>query len=413
MFKAYGLYSHIQSNRLRSALLLGGFILLLVALMFSFALLFEAMEQDGRIDIIVARAILDVRQGWPIAFGAAGLWFCIAFLFHQNFIDYATNSESVERAQEPRLYNLLENLCISRGIPMPRLKIIEDGAFNAFASGLREGNYSILVTRGLLDHLTNAEVEAVLGHELTHIRNRDTQMMVIATIFAGIFAFAADLIFRNWNFPFGFSPRRDNSREDREGGGGGAIIAIVIALAIIAVSFGVSVLIRFALSRSREYLADAGSVELTKNPDAMISALRKIAANAAIPAIPSRMQAFFIESPALLPEGGWFATHPSIEARIEALVEFAGGRDMPTPLSAEAQEAPRRRFSRQEWDRRHPSNRAPGRGAKRSARASTSRPPRERQAAFCSLKADVTAFAAESSLPSAKRRRAFRTGSST
>ena len=339
MFKAYGLYSHIQSNRLRSALLLAGFVLLLVALMFSFALLFEAMGEDGRLDLIVARAIFDVRQGWPIAFGAAGLWFCIAFLFHQNFIDYATGSEDVERAQAPRLYNLLENLCISRGIPMPRLKIIEDGALNAFASGLREGNYSISVTRGLLDHLTDAEVEAVLGHELTHIRNRDTQMMVIATIFAGIFAFAADLVFRNWNFPFGFSPRRDNSREDREGGGG-AIIAIVIALAIIAVSFGVSVLIRFALSRSREYLADAGSVELTKNPDAMISALRKISANAAIPAIPSRMQAFFIESPALLPEGGWFATHPSIEARIEALIEFAGGRDSPTPLPVEAQEAP-------------------------------------------------------------------------
>jgi heat shock protein HtpX len=163
-------------------------------------------------------------------------------------------------------------------------------------------------------------------------------MMVIATIFAGIFAFAADLTFRSWNFPFGFSPRRDNSREDRSGGG--AVIAIVIALVVIAVSFGVSVLIRFALSRSREYLADAGSVELTKNPDAMISALRKISANATIPAMPSRMQAFFIESPALLPESGWLATHPPIEDRIAALVEFAGGRDEPAPVSVEAPPPP-------------------------------------------------------------------------
>jgi heat shock protein HtpX len=253
-------------------------------------------------------------------------------------IDYATGSAGIERAQAPRLYNLLENLCISRGIPIPRLKIIEDGALNAFASGLRDGDYSISVTRGLLDHLTDAEVESVLGHELTHIRNRDTQMMVIATIFAGIFAFAADLTFRSWNFPFGFSPRRDKSREDRSGGG--AVIAIVIALVVIAVSFGVSVLIRFALSRSREYLADAGSVELTKNPDAMISALRKISANATIPAMPSRMQAFFIESPALLPESGWLATHPPIEDRIAALVEFAGGRDEPAPVSVEAPPPP-------------------------------------------------------------------------
>ncbi|MGA8171327.1 MAG: M48 family metallopeptidase [Methylocystis sp.] len=333
MFKAYGLYSHIQSNRMRSALLLAGFVVLLIALMFSFALIFEAMGQDAPLDIIVARAIFDVKQGWPLAFGAAGVWFCIAFLFHQNMIDYATGSAGIERAQAPRLYNLLENLCISRGIPIPRLKIIEEGGLNAFASGLREGNYSISVTRGLLDHLTDGEVEAVLGHELTHIRNRDTQMMVIATIFAGVFAFVADLTFRSWNFPFGFSPRRDNSREDR--GGGGAVIAIVIALAIIALSFGASVLIRLALSRSREYLADAGSVELTKNPDAMISALRKIAANATIPDMPSRMQAFFIESPALLPESGWLATHPSIEDRIAALVEFAGGRDEPAPAAVE------------------------------------------------------------------------------
>jgi heat shock protein HtpX len=333
MFKAYGLYSHIQANRMRSAFLLAGFVVLLIALMFSFALLFEAMGEDARLEVIVARAIFDVKQGWPVAFVGAGLWFCIAFFFHQRMIDFATGSAGISRTEAPRLYNLLENLCISRGIPIPELKIIEDDALNAFAAGIREGHYSVSVTRGLLDHLNDAEVEAVLGHELTHIRNRDTQLMVVATIFAGVFAFAADLMFRNWNFPFGFSPRRDNSREDRDGGGG-AMLAIVIALAIIALSFGASVLIRFAISRSREYLADAGSAELTKNPDAMISALRKIEAHAAIPSMPSRMQAFFIESPALLPEGGWLATHPSVDDRIQALVDFAGGRDQPTPTPA-------------------------------------------------------------------------------
>ncbi|HMK89937.1 MAG TPA: M48 family metallopeptidase [Methylocystis sp.] len=324
MFKAYGLYSHIQANRLRSAMLLLAFVLLLVALMFSFALLFEAFTSNAPLERIVARAVFDVGQGWPIAFGAALLWFCIAFLFHQSMIDFATGSSGVVRAEAPRLYNLLENLCISCGASMPRLKIIESDALNAFASGIRDGNYSVSVTRGLIDNLGDDELEAVLGHELTHIRNRDTQLMVIATIFAGIFAFAADLTIRNWNFPFGFSPRRGGSRDDG-GGGGGALAAMLIALAVIALSFGVSVLIRFALSRSREYLADAGSAELTKNPDAMISALRKIAAYPTIPNMPSRMHAFFIESPAVDAEGGWFATHPSIEDRIAALVEFAGG----------------------------------------------------------------------------------------
>ncbi len=327
MFKAYGLYSHIAANRLRTVFLLAGFVVLLLALMFSVSLLFEALSADAPLEVLLARALADMKQGWPVALGGSAVWFCIAFFFHQRMIDYATGSEGISRKDAPRLYNLLENLCISRGIPIPALKIIDDEALNAFASGIREGHYSVSVTRGLIQRLNDAELEAVLGHELTHIRNRDTQVMVVATIFAGVFAFIGDLMFRSWNFPFGFSPRRDNSRDDR--GGGGAIVAIMIALFVIALSWGASVLIRFAISRAREFLADAGSVELTKNPDAMISALRKIEAQAAMQQIPSRMQAFFIESPALLPESGFFATHPSVNERVAALVEFAGGRDLP------------------------------------------------------------------------------------
>jgi heat shock protein HtpX len=163
-------------------------------------------------------------------------------------------------------------------------------------------------------------------------------------IFAGIFAFVADLTIRRWNFPFGFSPHRPE-RDNGRRGNGGAALAILLALFIIALSWGASVLIRFAISRSREFLADAGSAELTKNPDAMISALRKIEAHAAIPKMPSRMQYFFIESPALHPGSGWFATHPSVDARIAALVKFAGGRDLPTTpegaLLSESADAPR------------------------------------------------------------------------
>jgi heat shock protein HtpX len=327
VFKAYGLYSHIRANRLRSAFLLAGFVLLLHALMFSFALLFEAFNQDNSLQFLIVRAWDDVLRGWPLATAAALVWFGVAFLFHQAMIDFATGAGGISREEAPRLYNLLENLCISRGITIPALKIIEDDALNAYASGIREGHYCVTVTRGLLRHLNDAEVEAVLAHELTHIRNRDVLLMVIAVIFAGIFAFAGDLVFRNWNFPFGFSPRRSMSdREERDRGGAG--LAILLAILIILLSWGASVLIRFGISRSREYLADAGSVELTKNPDAMISALRKIEAHATIPDMPSRMHAFFIESPAISPETGWLATHPSVEHRIAALIEFAGGQDL-------------------------------------------------------------------------------------
>lgn len=325
MFQAYGLYTHIRANQLRSVFLLAGFVALLHALMFSFALLYEA-SGGGETAEIIERALDDLWRGWPIATAAAGLWFLIAYLFHQHMIDAATGAGDVARAEAPRLYNLLENLCISRGVPMPALKIIEDPALNAYASGIREGHYSVTVTRGLLEALDDAEIEAVLAHELTHIRNRDVQLLVIAVIFAGIFAFAADLVFRNWNFPYGFAPRRSRD-DDRDRGGAG--VAILIAIVIILLSWGLSVLIRFAISRSREYLADAGSVELTKNPDAMISALRKIEAHATMPQIPSRMGAFFIENPALSRDTGWLATHPSIENRIDALVRYAGGSDLP------------------------------------------------------------------------------------
>jgi heat shock protein HtpX len=281
-------------------------------------------------------------------------WFTIAFFGYRTMIRSATGARPVTRQQAPDLYNMLENLCISRGITMPRLEIIEIPALNAYAAGLREGDYTIAVTRGLIDGLEPAELEAVLAHELTHIRNRDTQLMVVAVIFAGIFGFIGDMMVRRWDFPYGWSPRgkpapdpdgrspwqgtstssgddersRGGGGSGRSGGGSGAaIIAILIAVAIILISWGISTLIRFALSRSREYLADAGSVELTKNPDAMISALRKIERRAAFD-VPSRMEAFFIENPLQSRISGLLATHPSIDDRVDALVRYAAGRDL-------------------------------------------------------------------------------------
>jgi heat shock protein HtpX len=330
MFRAYGLYTHIQKNRLKSLFLLFSFVLLIHAVLFSLVLIFEVWTYGGSAQEIFEVAVDDMRYAWPVGLIAAGIWFVIAFFFHQSMIDFATRAKGIERREEPQLYNALENLCISRGIPMPKLKIIETEALNAFASGIRQGNYSVAVTRGLMQELSPRELESVLAHELTHIRNKDTQMMVIAVIFAGIIAFIGDIMFRRMDFPFGYSPQPGRSQRrssDRRGEGGGAIIIILIALAVIAISWGVSVLIRFAISRSREFLADAGSVELTKQPDAMISALRRIESMAAIPDMPSRMHAFFIESPALSPQRGWFATHPSVDERIAALVEYAGGSD--------------------------------------------------------------------------------------
>jgi heat shock protein HtpX len=294
----------------------------------------------------VAGAAQQFARSWPIAMVAAAVWFVIAFLIHQQLINLATGAKGVARSEAPKLYNTLENLCISRGLAVPALQIIETPALNAYASGLREGRYVVAVTRGLIDTLDNDEMEAVLAHELTHIRNRDTQLMVIAVIFAGILAFFGDLVIRGWDFPYGWAPRSkregpwgsadsasdsgtgwssDGGGDKRSGGSGsgGAILAIVVAVAIILISWGVSTLIRLALSRSREFLADAGSAELTKNPGALVRALRKIEHNAKFD-VPSRMEAFFIENPVANRVSGLFSTHPAIDDRVEALRRYAG-----------------------------------------------------------------------------------------
>ena len=341
MLKAYGLYGHIRANRIRSVVLLFGFVLLLHALQFSFLLIFNALSAGGSFDAIVRLSAEQFWQTWPFAALAAVGWFAIAYGYHDALIRRATGARGVTRLEQPKLYNALENLCVSRGIPIPALEIIDSPALNAYAAGINDESYLIAVTRGLVETLNEPELEAVLAHELTHIRNRDTQMMVIAVIFAGIFAFFGDLIVRRWDFPYGASPRpkpvgdggwnsgeRSSSHERGCDVGSGAALAILLAVAIVVVSWGVSTLIRFALSRSREFLADAGSVELTKNPDAMISALRKIEANAAMDVV-SRMEAFFIENPVRNRVAGLLATHPSMDDRIAAIKNYAGGMEAP------------------------------------------------------------------------------------
>jgi heat shock protein HtpX len=325
MEHAYGLYTHIQSNKRRSIALLIGLFLLVYVMVYAGALLAEVTRYNAPLDWFLRQAWHDTVVAAPFATVGTALWIFIAYKFNQSIVDMVTGAREVTRQEEPRLYNLLENLCISRGVPMPKLKIMETSALNAFASGMNEQQYSVTVTTGLINALDDAEVEAVLGHELTHIRNGDVRMLVIAVIIAGVLAFFAEMIVRMF-FWGGF--RSSRSDGDRKSGGG---FAIVIAITLIALTWFLSVVIRFALSRRREFLADAGAVELTKNPDAMISALRKIENRGELEVATSGVMEMCIDNPR---EGfqDLFATHPSIDKRIDALVRYAGGHD-PGPLA--------------------------------------------------------------------------------
>lgn len=351
MFKAYGLSTQISSNNTRTLLLMAGFPVLLLLVFFAFALLAAttvAGPADAGADFGATMGALDAAisgdgppppieafapspgamslafdwtaRYWPFVLIATAAWFAIAYVAHQSVIGAVTGARPITRTDDEELYNLLENLCISRGLAMPRLAIAETPALNAFASGLDTKQHMITVTRGLRDTLDREELEAVLAHELTHVRNKDVQLLVIAVIFVGIFSFLGELVFRNIWRVSGSS----GSRSRRSGGGSDGAI-VLVAIAIIAIAWALAVLIRFAISRSREYVADAGAVELTKNPDALVRALQRISGNADMPGTPDDLRAFFIENEA---KGfaGLFATHPPIAQRIDALRALAGAQ---------------------------------------------------------------------------------------
>src|SRR6202165_959628 len=243
---AYGLYTHIASNKFRSMLLLAGLFVLIYVLVYAGALIAEVViDSDRSVDYYLMAASHDLVAAFPYATGAAVLWIVIAYFFHQSIVDAVTGGEDVTRQQQPRLYNLLENLCISRGIPMPKLKVMPSDALNAFATGLNRRQYAITVTTGLLKALNDQEIEAVLGHKLTHIRNGDGQLMVIAVIIAGVVGFFAELFFRtfpnfSWSSGGGWSSSggsswssssessSSSSDNDRKGSGGGACILVLL-----------------------------------------------------------------------------------------------------------------------------------------------------------------------------------------
>jgi len=310
--KVTGIQSQIRKNNFLSVVLLIAFPLLLLAMVYT--ILAVGLTQSQ------AEATAGFLTILPYVLIGTGLWFLIAWIFHASIIHAATGAKPLERKENMRVYNLLENLCITQGMPMPAIYLIEDDSLNAFASGLSPRFYSITLSRGIVNQLDDSELEGVFAHELTHIRNRDVRVLIISIIFVGIFSFIAEMAFRSLRFA--------SAGRSKKGKNMGAVI--LLAVVVSAVCYLVSVLLRFGISRSREYLADAGAAELTRNPRALASALKKIRQDPAIEAVQSRDVAqLFIDNPKPSAHGfSWdnlFATHPPIEKRIEILENFIVG----------------------------------------------------------------------------------------
>ena len=306
-----GIQQQITRNNTKSVLFLLAFPLLI--LVGVYVVLYVLSDQD------IEQTNTQFLSVVPIVLAGVGIWFVISYFFHTQMIQMATHSEPLERRDNKRVYNLTENLCMSVGMTMPKLYIIESDALNAFASGINEKTFAITLTRGIINRLNDEELEGVIAHELTHIRNRDVRLLIVTIVFVGIFATIADLALRMLLNGRGkmFSSR--NRKNDK---GGGTTKLLLIILLVAGAIYFLSILFKLALSRSREYMADAGAVELTHNSMALANALRKISGHSTLKEVGNdEVKELFIDYKA---EGFFslFATHPPIEKRIQVLEQY-------------------------------------------------------------------------------------------
>jgi len=263
-----------------------------------------------------------------LGIGAAGLlaavsvvWSLISLAVGDRMVLAMAGAKEIEKADAPQLYNVVEEISIAAGVPMPRVMVLETEALNAFATGNRVGNGTIAVTRGLLDTLSRDELQGVVAHEMAHLANLDTRYMVVVGVTVGLIALVCDMSLRTLNW--GSTQRRSDSKGSS---GGGLLIIVLLVVAVLAPLAAKAV--QMAVSRQREYLADATSVQFTRNPEGLISALGKLAEKAApFPGVSRATQHLFIvnpiheftsKTPALL------ATHPDIQDRIARLRNLGG-----------------------------------------------------------------------------------------
>ena len=299
------LQQQIRRNRLRSGIVVVGFVLLL-----------------GIVAGLIG-AVFDLSLG-VVALVGAGLYAIFSIISSRRIVARMTGAQELEPDQLRPLRRLVENVSIAAGLPVtPEVRIVDDPAPNAFAAGLRPQTSYLGVTTGLLRVMPERELEAVLGHEISHVRNRDTYLMTMATIFAGVIALIADIGFRMLLYGGGRSRK------------GGAIVIVLAVVGLLLAPYA-ALLLKLSLSRRREFLADAGAAEILNDPEAMALALRRLELDTTTVAYADASVAhLWVESPTsrveserrgVLALSSLFDTHPPITERIAALEESGGFR---------------------------------------------------------------------------------------
>jgi heat shock protein HtpX len=245
-------------------------------------------------------------------------WSAISLAFGDKMVLAMANAKQIDKADAPQLYNVVEEMAIAAGVPMPKVMVLETDALNAFATGNRPGNGTIAVTRGLLNALNRDELQGVVAHEMSHLANLDTRYMVVVGVTVGLIALVCDMLLRSLAWGRG---NRSSSSSDKKGGGAAILIILLIVVAILAPI--AAKFVQMAVSRQREYLADATSVQFTRNPNGLISALGKLAEKAEpFPGVSRATQHLFIVNPVQTftsKSSALLATHPDIADRIARL----------------------------------------------------------------------------------------------
>ncbi|MGN0233094.1 MAG: M48 family metallopeptidase [Bacteroidaceae bacterium] len=331
--KYVGIHTQQASNNLKSLLLLFLFPCIMLGVVYVFLIVVSMLDISDPAygeasEVNWDYVNYEMIQVLPWVVGIVGLWFLVAYFMNASMVRRATGARPLERRENPRVYNIVENLTMACGMPMPKVNVIDDPMLNAFASGIDDKSYTVTVTTGICDRLNDEELAGVIGHELTHIRNRDTRLLIISIIFVGIMSTIMSLSVRlMWNnMIFGTRRRSDNGREGNSGAG---ILLLFVAIVLSAIGYFFTLLTRFAISRKREYMADAGGAELCGNPLALASALRKISAHPGLGQVQREdvAQLFIIHPKGLTSNltsmmDSLFSTHPSTESRIAYLEQF-------------------------------------------------------------------------------------------
>lgn len=347
--KYVGLQTQIWRNNRNSIILLFMFPVILLGMVFAFI---AAMDWFGLICLFGVDSpycqagvhhVCEFHWPWiqelfltslPYVLGVTAFWFMVAYVANTSIIRHATNARPLERRENVRVYNIVENLCIAGGIEMPKINVVDDANLNAFASGIDVKSYTITLTTGIIDLLDDAELSAVVGHELTHIRNCDTRLMMVCIVFVGIFSTLMTICMKLVG-----SILHSVSRSRNRKGGGLFFVLLIVLLAFLCSSVAcfVGSMTRLAISRKREYVADAGGAELCGDPLALASALRKVSANPGLFSVRrGDVAQLYIVNPS--EEGDeekmskvssliaklnvFFCTHPDTPERIRLLEQF-------------------------------------------------------------------------------------------